>query len=70
MKWGPCAGFMYAKTSQFTAHHIELGTQAALFFVSRRIASRMLEISDQKSSRAHVLSLRAEYTRSRVQKRH
>ena len=37
------------------------------FFVSRRIASRIHEISDPK--KALVLSLRAEYTRSRVQKK-
>ena len=41
--------------------------QAAPFFVSRKIASRIHEISDPK--KALVLSLRAEYTRSRVQKK-
>ena len=39
-----------------------------ILFVSRRIASRIYEISDPKN-KALVLSLRAEYTRSRVQKK-
>ena len=38
------------------------------FFVSRRFTSRIHEISDMKKAR--VLSLRAEYTRLRYQKKH
>ena len=45
----------------------QIGHKAALFFCFRRIASRIHEISDAKN--ALVLSLRAEYTRSRVQKK-
>ena len=42
--------------------------KGTLFFVSRRIASRIHQISDLK--KALVLSLRAEYTRLRDQKKH
>ena len=42
--------------------------KGTLFFVSRRFASRIHEISDLK--KALVLSLRAGYTRLRDQKKH
>ena len=52
----------------FTVAEICITAKGRPFFVSRRFASRIHEISDLK--KALVLSLRAGYTRFRDQKKH